>query len=914
MRFSFLLLLSVFFIDVECKTKARNRKPNIVIFMTDDQDVMLGTMNVMTKTKEELINPGATFKNAFTTSPICCPSRSSFLTGLYAHSHSVLTNTLLCGSELWKKTHENRTFAKYLSEAGYSTGYFGKYLNEYKGDYVPPGWDMWQGLVKNSRYYNYTLIRNGKRETHRNDYSKDYLTDLVVNRSMEYFREAKQSDRHRPVMTMMSFPAPHGPEAGAPQYQNMFENVTSHITPSYNYGPNPDKHWIINHIKTEMDSTQHHFSQLLQQKRLQTLMSVDDAVEKFIQMLRDIGELDNTYVLYTSDHGFHIGQFRLAKGKSMPYDFDIRIPFFLRGPDIPQNHTLKEIVLNVDVAPTLLAIAGIPTPDHMEGRNFLPLLTNRDSISPPWRDRFLVERGKIPKKCKPTEPSKSTRIRQICLTKRDEFGYPCKFNQSTFCSHNNVTGEFRIKKCRPLSEKKRRQKAKCQCSDQLTNNSTLKLNKRDRMQGKELCRRKLFNFQTLANEYALSEVGVYINRRTALKNLTRRRQRTVGEKRVLRRYASRKKKNRNRRGTRSQKMKQLQTAPWKIQRYRQLFSTDHCKKLKKDNKRLCQESVRLARTYNQKLRREVSKDINNALNRITRRLFKDIFQQCLELYKRSLENTCECSEESVMVNEGSTIDLSKDKVKSLSSPTPEEHTEGDNPVPRKIKKRKRPKGASRNCASANSNSTVTGMTCFRLDEHKWVTPPIWKGEERCYCTNSNNNTYWCMRVLNEKEDMLYCVFVTNFIEFFDMKLDPHQLINTYSEQSLEKISILHNDLKYLSKCNGSSGDKSCYIPRGGLNTLSSTNENESSFCDLNTNSYFTSEIDTSFDNTVNVDNNDEDWNEPPEGDLFDMVIDSATPAIGDRWRGYFQTAHNESRNNTSPKVKKREGTSYPSTE
>ena len=121
-------------------------------------------------------------------------------------------------------------------------------------------------------------------------------------------------------------------------------------------------------------------------------------------------------------------------------------------------------------------------------------------------------------------------------------------------------------------------------------------------------------------------------------------------------------------------------------------------------------------------------------------------------------------------------------------------------------------------------------------------------------------------------------FETNFLRFF-------QLINTYSEQSLEKISILHNDLKYLSKCNGSSGDKSCYIPRGGLNTLSSTNENESSFCDLNTNSYFTSEIDTSFDNTVNVDNNDEDWNEPPEGDLFDMVIDSATPAIGDRWRG-----------------------------
>lgn len=193
------------------------------------------------------------------------------------------------------------------------------------------------------------------------------------------------------MMLTMSFPAPHGPEDSAPQYSHLFFNVTTHHTPSYDHAPNPDKQWILR-VTQPMEPVHKRFTNLLMTKRLQTLQSVDVAVERVCNELKALDELDNTYIIYTSDHGYHLGQFGLIKGKSFPFEFDVRVPFLIRGPGIQPARVVDEIVLNVDLAPTFLDIGGVSTPQHMDGRSILPLLFSRQRIvREQWPDTFLIE-------------------------------------------------------------------------------------------------------------------------------------------------------------------------------------------------------------------------------------------------------------------------------------------------------------------------------------------------------------------------------------------------------------------------------------------------------------------------------------------------------------------------------------------
>jgi extracellular sulfatase Sulf len=136
---------------------------------------------------------------------------------------------------------------------------------------------------------------------------------LITNDSISFIRQSKKRHDNQPFLLVMSFPSPHGPEDAAPQYSNMFFNVTRHHTPSYDFAPNPDKQWILRWMN-KMKPVHHKFTDLLMTKRLQTLQSVDDSVERIYSELVATGQLDNTYIFYTSDHGYHLGQFGLVKG------------------------------------------------------------------------------------------------------------------------------------------------------------------------------------------------------------------------------------------------------------------------------------------------------------------------------------------------------------------------------------------------------------------------------------------------------------------------------------------------------------------------------------------------------------------------------------------------------------------------
>ncbi|XP_077479073.1 glucosamine (N-acetyl)-6-sulfatase (Sanfilippo disease IIID), b [Stigmatopora argus] len=366
---------------------------NILLILTDDQDQNLGGMTPMTKTKSLIGDAGATFVNSFTVTPLCCPSRSSILTGRYPHNHLVRNNSVAgnCSSSAWQSDGELGAFPVYLSKRGYQTFFAGKYLNQYGKkeaggvSHVPPGWDQWHALVGNSRYYNYTLSRNSVEEKHGNTYPDDYLTDLIANRSLQFLDNRSPQ---RPFFLMLAPPAPHSPWTAAPQYSKHFNDIKAPRDGSFDKAAK-DKHWLLRQAINPMTNGTLAYLDNAYRRRWQTLLSVDDLVEKLVRKLDELQELNRTYVFFTSDNGYHTGQFSLPIDKRQLYEFDIRTPLLVRGPGVKPNITLKAPVLNIDLAPTILDIAGVDAAET-DGRSFLPLMAPslRNGSARPF---FLVE-------------------------------------------------------------------------------------------------------------------------------------------------------------------------------------------------------------------------------------------------------------------------------------------------------------------------------------------------------------------------------------------------------------------------------------------------------------------------------------------------------------------------------------------
>lgn len=372
--------------------------PNIVFILTDDQDVEIGGMTPLVKTKKLIGDAGISFKNMYVTSPLCCPSRSSILTGNYVHNNGALNNSFSgnCSSRAWQETSEKSTFVTYLKKQGYQTFFAGKYLNQYgfprSGgvEHIPPGWDEWHGLVGNSVYYNYTLSVNGKAEFHGDKYSDDYLTDVIGKRAHEFLLQKRIESRNQPFFMMLSTPACHEPFTPADQYKKVFDDVKAPRNGSFNYY-SPDRHWLLRQAKNPMGDESLKFIDSAYRNRWRTLLSVDDLTEQIINALEKTDTLNNTFVIFSSDNGYHLGQLSLPFDKRQMYEFDIHVPLMIRGPGIKSGQIRSETVLNIDFAPTFIDLAGIsPIPPKIDGQSFKSLLfSNASEVS--WREDFLVE-------------------------------------------------------------------------------------------------------------------------------------------------------------------------------------------------------------------------------------------------------------------------------------------------------------------------------------------------------------------------------------------------------------------------------------------------------------------------------------------------------------------------------------------
>lgn len=372
------------------EARAASARPNIVLILTDDEDV--ASHAYMPKTRALLEAQGTTFDNFFVTNSFCCPSRVTILRGQYPHNTQIQGIQPPTGgfAKFRNLGHQSSTLATWLDAAGYHTAYLGKYLNQYvpEQDGVPPGWDDWHVGSDNFSNYNYTLNENGRIVAY-GESAEDYLTDVVARKSVAIIERAAAAGE--PFFLHISTYAPHSPSTWAPRHDGLFEDVPLPRPPSFDEPDVSDKPAIVRELPP-MSEAQIAAMEFHYQSRLRSLQAVDDLVESVVGALERAGVLDDTYVVYTSDNGHHMGEHRMIAGKTTAYEEDIRVPMVVRGPGVAAGARIEAMALNNDLAPTFAAIAGIEPPAFVDGRSLLPLF---EDPKQPWRRSFLIQRREL---------------------------------------------------------------------------------------------------------------------------------------------------------------------------------------------------------------------------------------------------------------------------------------------------------------------------------------------------------------------------------------------------------------------------------------------------------------------------------------------------------------------------------------
>ena len=374
---------------------SRVRRPNIILLLTDDLDAR--AMGPFPRLKSLLSDQGTSFVNFFVSLSLCCPSRSSILRGQYAHNHQIFGNSPPSGGfeKFHELGHEDSTVATWLHDAGYRTALMGKYLNGYPNGvpptYVPPGWDEWDSPARGNPYseFDYTLNENGALVAYGHN-ADDYMIDVIGRKATEFIEGSASAGA--PFFLYLPVYAPHQPATPAPRHADAFPGVTAPRPPSFNEADVSVKPEWVRDRPTLNDPQQRRIDELYR-KRLQSMLAVEDLMASLVGTLQSTGQLDNTFLFFSSDNGFHLGEHRLPPGKQTAYEEDIRVPLIVRGPGVPAGRTLEQLAGNIDLAPTFAELAGATVPEFVDGRSLVRLLGESPPASDEWRQVFLLEHG-----------------------------------------------------------------------------------------------------------------------------------------------------------------------------------------------------------------------------------------------------------------------------------------------------------------------------------------------------------------------------------------------------------------------------------------------------------------------------------------------------------------------------------------
>ncbi len=377
-------------IDSMRKAKAQTAsRPNILFVMTDDQPK--NTMIAMPQVKSRVRDMGLSLSNAYVSESLCCPSRASILRGQYPHNTGVMRNDPPNGgAQTFRESgKEASTVATMLMQSGYATGLVGKYMNNYDASYKPPGWRYWYakadapGLLQTVRENN-TVI----------DYSGDggNWGDRLDVKAMGFLDRRTDQASDEPFALFLWTGQPHLPaDTYADRYDGLYSQAKLPSTPSFNETDVSDKPRWVQELSRISDQDRQQLTQW-RRNQLRSVRQVDDTVGKMLDLLKERGELDNTYVVFTTDNGTHMGEHRWYKGlgaKSTAYEEAANVPMFVRGPGVQAGSTGDRLVLNNDLAPTFERIAGLARAPYTDGRSLLPVWKGNVST---WRTAVLNER------------------------------------------------------------------------------------------------------------------------------------------------------------------------------------------------------------------------------------------------------------------------------------------------------------------------------------------------------------------------------------------------------------------------------------------------------------------------------------------------------------------------------------------